>query len=850
MPPHQLDDIEELLQHVQFVSHLDNVPHSTLSEIEGEVARRADYEGLLAEALKSYLSGVGHPDSWGLREVLGETSFCEGEGDSLLRGRLFMRRVLGSDIVPTEPNWKIQIFCRHKNEGAAWSVLDMIPYPAPVEFAACFGHCTFVLDEGLRNLLREGPPFLQFQAWLHCGIWDAWNDDSLMPPAIIPYNLAGRLRDLQSAIHAPSSNEADEETDPNDWILPPCQPENESHQLHQIPLGVGPSRPVHRSADWVVILAYMHSVEAERLNLSLALWQAIRDILLTLIWFWKHRWLGINPQWQKWEQAVQCSTVFSRGDFPDQLPWVLNPPESRYDRLERVRPAMNTTSALSEILQEIAVVRLETREFTRSFAGDRYPLLVETCMEIDDRLLLTSLAVEYELSFRSEFDRDAARFTDDFINEMDCSPPDELWSAEILADMQDTSNYPLPGEDGHSTPPDPSEPLGSYDISLLELLRSREQTPSPTPSEVAREIDDMVALETWSLEDPWYQWYRELYADEEDLSEHPRASNPFNPIQEFEAMKTQFVAHVQLASWWTSGAEQLASRRPPMDPPEKHAASLYNLAMESETVRVYFFARWKAAPPTSGSLARPTQLVYYVRLEEPGAYLASITIPLGVNGFKGPDERLYDTILCAVDSGLTEECIYAEDVEDLLLLLRGLVRSDPAIPQDMAAELNARFIQLTQYERTPDPRNQLNEFHQLMTWARQTSDLKLTVVQALRLQCRTFSDEESVNALREVRDAWRVISRSTQAPGDEATHDATVSCPSLASGPIGQIYRIQRLRGRMSDDARLYAMFSSDPRELDDIVLDMSPAPRTLAAAAPPRVSLVVAVDPLWRGQV
>ena len=37
---------------------------------------------------------------------------------------------------------------------------------------ACYYHCTVTVDLGLRNLLREVPPGLAFEAWLHGAVLD------------------------------------------------------------------------------------------------------------------------------------------------------------------------------------------------------------------------------------------------------------------------------------------------------------------------------------------------------------------------------------------------------------------------------------------------------------------------------------------------------------------------------------------------------------------------------------------------------------------------------------------------------------------------------------------------------
>ncbi len=42
-----------------------------------------------------------------------------------------------------------------------------------IDVHACFYDCTVTIDEGVRNLLSQGYPWLSFQAWFHGGLLNA-----------------------------------------------------------------------------------------------------------------------------------------------------------------------------------------------------------------------------------------------------------------------------------------------------------------------------------------------------------------------------------------------------------------------------------------------------------------------------------------------------------------------------------------------------------------------------------------------------------------------------------------------------------------------------------------------------
>ncbi|RDX39870.1 hypothetical protein OH76DRAFT_1490774 [Lentinus brumalis] len=177
--PKQLDDVEELISCLEFRSNLGdpdaNDPtlvdvHPADGDLVGTTTYDIDllFEQVAAEALKRYLRGRGHPDHHILREMLGAATLERDHEDTLLRARLFLRSMTGDDLIHSE-NLKIQVFFSHRghrvlSEPTQWRSLLV---PVPIEVHACFAHCTITVDEALRNLLNEGPPFSQFEAWLH-----------------------------------------------------------------------------------------------------------------------------------------------------------------------------------------------------------------------------------------------------------------------------------------------------------------------------------------------------------------------------------------------------------------------------------------------------------------------------------------------------------------------------------------------------------------------------------------------------------------------------------------------------------------------------------------------------------
>ena len=60
------------------------------------------YQSYFHERLEEYLNGVGHPDHPDVRAVVGEARFLADANDPLLRTRLFLQMMTGSDLLPMD----------------------------------------------------------------------------------------------------------------------------------------------------------------------------------------------------------------------------------------------------------------------------------------------------------------------------------------------------------------------------------------------------------------------------------------------------------------------------------------------------------------------------------------------------------------------------------------------------------------------------------------------------------------------------------------------------------------------------------------------------------------------------
>ncbi|KAI0684305.1 hypothetical protein C8T65DRAFT_748773 [Cerioporus squamosus] len=180
----RLDSVDELLAHIEpqsgvdhskidltFLGGSDDGP-SDNGERPGGTLGLADniwdstYEADFEIAFHYYIWQPGHPDTPIIREMVGD-EWEQHASDELLRARLFLTMMSGSDLMPVEPHWQIKMVFVHTGVRDPEGGRAVNPIPAPIDIHACFYECTVTIDDGLRNLLDEGRPWDQFQSWLH-----------------------------------------------------------------------------------------------------------------------------------------------------------------------------------------------------------------------------------------------------------------------------------------------------------------------------------------------------------------------------------------------------------------------------------------------------------------------------------------------------------------------------------------------------------------------------------------------------------------------------------------------------------------------------------------------------------
>ena len=67
------------------------------------------YQGLFRSLLEGYLRGTGHPDHPHVHAVVPDEHFARDANDPLLRSRLFLHMMSGSDLVPVDSGWKLEV---------------------------------------------------------------------------------------------------------------------------------------------------------------------------------------------------------------------------------------------------------------------------------------------------------------------------------------------------------------------------------------------------------------------------------------------------------------------------------------------------------------------------------------------------------------------------------------------------------------------------------------------------------------------------------------------------------------------------------------------------------------------
>ncbi len=105
----RLDNVQFLLDHISFASGVDH----SLVDLTGDSGMTVAewdqiFEREFQEAFGYYIRQAGHPDDEEIRKLVGE-SFDSATGDRLLRARMFLAIMSGSDLVPIEKEWSIKV---------------------------------------------------------------------------------------------------------------------------------------------------------------------------------------------------------------------------------------------------------------------------------------------------------------------------------------------------------------------------------------------------------------------------------------------------------------------------------------------------------------------------------------------------------------------------------------------------------------------------------------------------------------------------------------------------------------------------------------------------------------------
>ncbi|KAI9062194.1 hypothetical protein FKP32DRAFT_1604397 [Trametes sanguinea] len=174
----RLHDVALLLEHLVFNSAVKVSEQAILTITDDDDGDEMStttwdllYEDLFATRLSEYLQGFGHPNHPHIVELLDHATITAAADDGLLRARAFLQLMSGSDLLPTNPDWKLKFYFDHVRQPTS-APANEPPMPAPLGVHACFYEATVTVNEGLRNLLHEvrqseGGSALAFDAWIH-----------------------------------------------------------------------------------------------------------------------------------------------------------------------------------------------------------------------------------------------------------------------------------------------------------------------------------------------------------------------------------------------------------------------------------------------------------------------------------------------------------------------------------------------------------------------------------------------------------------------------------------------------------------------------------------------------------
>ena len=108
----RLDSVDLLVHHLDFRSRLDRAAVEQESAQSEEMSNRT-WDVLFEDAFRTrlirYLYGTGHPNHPDVVEVSGQAIFDRDRDDPLLRARLFLQMMSGSDLVPINKEWQFKV---------------------------------------------------------------------------------------------------------------------------------------------------------------------------------------------------------------------------------------------------------------------------------------------------------------------------------------------------------------------------------------------------------------------------------------------------------------------------------------------------------------------------------------------------------------------------------------------------------------------------------------------------------------------------------------------------------------------------------------------------------------------
>lgn len=109
----RLEDPTLVISALEFRSPHDPVAVNAACEASSVMLPEAwdiHWEHEFALQLTKYLQGEGHPNHPDVRLVVGEKRFVRERHDPLLRARLFLHMMSGSDLVPHGSEWKLKVW--------------------------------------------------------------------------------------------------------------------------------------------------------------------------------------------------------------------------------------------------------------------------------------------------------------------------------------------------------------------------------------------------------------------------------------------------------------------------------------------------------------------------------------------------------------------------------------------------------------------------------------------------------------------------------------------------------------------------------------------------------------------